>query len=151
MPNVTATTEYRLARLSPRQVYDAWLDPALLRQWMTRNLEASPGASEVTDIEIDPHVGGRFRLGGRRDGEPSDSWGYYRELDPGRRLVFTWFVDADEEKEDNSTVTLALEPDGSGTRATVSHDMDARWAEYVPQTARAWQSMLKAIDETLAQ
>lgn len=149
MPNVTATAQYRFSDVTPRQVYDAWLDPTLLRRWMTRNLGASPGVSEITGIEVDPRVGGRFRFAGLQDGEPSDSWGYYRELDPGRRLVFTWFVEADEEKEDNSTVTLVLEPEGSGTRATLSHAMDARWAEYVPQTAKAWQGMLKAIDETV--
>lgn len=151
MQNVVATTEYHFAQLSPRQVYDAWLDPALLRRWMARNLETSPGAQEVTDIEIDPRVGGRFRFASMQDGKPSDSWGYYRELDPGRRLVFTWFVEADEEKEDNSTVTLVLEPDGSGTMVTMSHEMDARWVEYVPQTAQAWHGMLKAIDETVNQ
>lgn len=151
MPNVSATTSYRFADLSPRQVYDAWLDPALVRRWMTRNFEATSGASVVTGIEIDPVVGGRYRFAGLQAGEQSDSWGYYRELDPGRRLVFTWFVDADEEREDNSTVTLALEPDGSGTIATLSHDMDARWAEYVPQTAKAWNGMLRAIDESLHQ
>jgi uncharacterized protein YndB with AHSA1/START domain len=151
MQNAVAITEYHFAQLSPRQVYDAWLDPALVRRWMTLNLEATPGASAVTGIEIDPVVGGWYRFAGLQDGEQSDSWGYYRALDPGQRLVFTWFVDADEEKEDNSTVTLELEADRSGTKATMIHEMDARWAEYVPQTAKAWHGMLKAIDETVGQ
>jgi uncharacterized protein YndB with AHSA1/START domain len=149
MPNVTAIAEYRFATLSPRRVYDAWLDPVLVRRWMTRNLEASPVASEVTGVDIDPRKGGKFCFSGLQDGKPSDSWGYYRELDPGRRLVFTWFIEPDEEREDNSTVTLELEPDGSDTRATLAHEMDARWTEYVAQTAEAWRGMLKAIDETL--
>jgi uncharacterized protein YndB with AHSA1/START domain len=149
MTNVTATAEYRFATLSPRQVYDAWLDPVLVRRWMTRNLEATPVASEVTGVDIDPRKGRKFGFSGLQDGKPSDSWGYYRELDPGRRLVFTWFVEPDEEQEDNSTVTLELEQDGSGTRATLAHEMDARWTEYVEQTAEAWQGMLKAIDQTV--
>jgi uncharacterized protein YndB with AHSA1/START domain len=151
MQNVVAKTEYHFARLSPMQVYDAWLDPALVRRWMTRNLAAVPGATQIKGIEIDPRVGGRYHFASLRDGESSDSWGYYRELEPGRRLVFTWFVDAEEEKEDNSTVTLLLDLVGSGTRAVLSHEMDARWAEYVPQTAEAWQGMLRAVDETLGQ
>lgn len=150
MQNAVATAVYHFAQHSPGKVYDAWIDPVLVRRWMARNLEVVSGASQVTGIEIDPRVGGRYRFSSLRDGENSDSWGYYRELDPGRRLVFTWFVDAEEEREDNSTVTLLLEPDGSGTRAVLSHDMDGRWAEYVPQTAAAWRGMLQAIDETLS-
>jgi uncharacterized protein YndB with AHSA1/START domain len=146
---VAAVAQYVFARLTPDQVYSAWIDPILVERWMTRNLASRPGEGRVTKIEIDPVVGGRYRFSGMHDGQRSDSWGYYRAVDPGRRLVFTWFVDEDEEKEDNSTVTLELKAHGRGTQATMSHEMDARWAEYVNQTADAWQSMLKAIDETL--
>lgn len=146
---VTATARHVFTSLTPDQVFSAWLDPTLVERWMARNLAARPGRGQVTTIEIDAVVGGRYRFGGMQDGQPSDSWGYYREIEPGRRLVFTWFVDEDEEKEDNSTVTLDLKAQGSGTLATMSHEMDARWAEYLSQTADAWQGMLKAIDETL--
>ena len=95
-------------------------------------------------------VGGSFFFGGKQGGEPSDAWGYYRELIPGRRIVFTWFVDEGEEKEDNSTVTLELEPFGSGSLARMSHEMDAQWDPYATQTAQAWYGMLEAIDRTLA-
>lgn len=149
MPNILAKTEYHFIDISPDQVYQAWLDPDIVRRWMVRNLDATSKDSEVSSIEIDPVVGGRYRFSGRQDGQQSDAWGYYRELEPGRRLVFTWFVDEDEEQEDNSTVTLELTPDGAGTHAVMSHEMDSRWAEYAPQTANAWRSMLKAIEETL--
>jgi uncharacterized protein YndB with AHSA1/START domain len=150
MTNTVATTEYTFATLMPQQVYDAWLDPALVRLWMSRNMEAKFNDYEVTDIRIDPVVGGRFFLGGKQGGEPSDAWGYYRELVPGRRIVFTWFVEEGEEKEDNSTVTLELAPSGSGTRASMSHEMDVQWEQYAPQTAQAWHVMLEAIDQTIA-
>lgn len=149
MPNILAKTEYHFIDVSPDHVYRAWLDPDIVRRWMVRNLDATSKDSEVSSIEIDPVEGGRYRFAGRQDGQQSDAWGYYRELDPGRRLVFTWFVDEDEEKEDNSTVTLELTPEGAGAHATMSHEMDSRWAEYAPQTANAWRSMLRAIEETL--
>lgn len=146
---VIAKARHDFAGLTPDQVYSAWIDPILVERWMTRNLASRPGEGRVTTIEIDAVVGGPYRFSGMQGGQPSDSWGYYRELDPGRRLVFTWFVDEDEEKEDNSTVTLELKAQGKGTQATMSHEMDARWAEYLSQTAEAWKGMLKAIDETI--
>ena len=150
MTSVVAATDYTFSSLSLEQVYEAWLDPALVRRWMSRNMEAKFEDYEVTDIRIDPVVGGRFFFGGKQGGEPSDAWGTYRELVPGQRIVFTWFVDADEEKEDNSTVALELEPYGAGTRARMCHEMDAQWEPYAAQTAQAWRGMLKAIDQTLS-
>ena len=150
MTNTIAATEYTFATLTPQRIYDAWLDPALVRRWMSRNMDAKFENYEVTDIRIDPKVNGRFFFGGKQDGEQSDAWGYYRELVPARRIVFTWFVEAGEEKEDNSTVTLELEPLGSGTRARMSHEMDAQWEPYAAQTAEAWRGMLAAIDKTLS-
>jgi len=149
MSNIVAKTEYSFASLTPKQVYGAWLDPEQVREWMTRNMKARGGDYEVTRIEIDPVIGGHYLFAGKQDGEQSDSWGYYRELEPGRRLVFTWFVDEDEERENNSTVTLELTADGQGTRASMSHEMDAQWEPYADQTAAAWHGMLKAIDQIL--
>jgi uncharacterized protein YndB with AHSA1/START domain len=150
MTNTIAAAEYTLASLTPQQVYAAWLDPALVRRWMSRNMEAKFDNYEVTEIRIDPQVGGRFFFGGKQGGEQSDAWGYYRELLPAQRIVFTWFVEEGEEKEDNSTVTLDLESLGSGTRARMSHEMDAQWEPYAAQTAEAWRGMLAAIDQTLS-
>lgn len=150
MTNIVAATDYTFSTLSPGQIYEAWLDPALVRRWMNRNMEAKFDDYEVTDIRIDPVVGGRFFFGGKQRGEPSDAWGYYRDLIPDQRIVFTWFVDESEEKEDNSTVTLEIGPSGSGTRARISHEMDAQWEQYAAQTADAWRGMLEAIDQILS-
>ena len=150
MTNIVAVADYTFSTLSPQQVYNAWLDPRLVRRWMSRNMGAKFDDYEVTDVEIDPVVGGRFFFGGKQGGEQSDAWGYYRELVPGRRIVFTWFVDESEEKEDNSTVMLDLEASGSGTRVRMSHEMDEQWEPYAAQTAEAWRGMLAAIDKTLS-
>lgn len=148
MANFSAETAYRFATLTPDEVYSAWIDPEKVQRWMSHQLASQPGEGTVTGVEIDARPGGRYRFSGLQDGEQSDSWGYYRELIPGRRLVFTWFVEPGEEEEDNSTVTLELESEGSGCRARMAHEMDEQWAEYSEQTAAAWHSMSKAIDET---
>lgn len=149
MANIVARTEHRFPDHSAAAVYDAWLDPEKVSAWMTKNLLADPDPGRVTNIEIDPRIGGKYRFSGTQNGEQSDSWGYYRALDPGKRIVFTWFVTPEEEEEDNSTVTLDLRPEGSGCVAAMSHEMDEEWAAYAEQTANAWNRMLRAIEETV--
>ncbi|AEQ52250.1 SRPBCC family protein [Pelagibacterium halotolerans] len=149
MANIIAQTEHRFSDLSAEAVYAAWLDPAAVRVWMQRNLERTGSSARITEIAIDSRVGGRYRFSDIDDeGQESPAWGYYRELVPGRRIVFTWFVEPAEETEDNSTVTLELRPDGAGCVATMTHEMDAQWADYIEPTAKAWKGMLESIEET---
>jgi uncharacterized protein YndB with AHSA1/START domain len=149
MPNVTAKTEHHFANLSADEVYAAWLDSAAVRVWMQRNLERTGRSARISEITIDPRVGGRYRFSDiDNEGQENPAWGYYRELVPGHRIVFTWFVDPAEEAEDNSTVTLELRPDGAGCVAIMSHEMDAQWSDYIEPTARAWKGMLESIEES---
>lgn len=150
MPNIVARTQYRFASLTSEQVYDAWLDPEKVRAWGDRNLKQRDPASAVTRIEIDARIGGRFLFADIRDGEETETWGYYRALEKPAQLIFTWFTSQEEEAEDNSTVTLEIVPDGNGCIATMSHEMSAEWSDYIEQTANAWHGMLKAIDEVLS-
>lgn len=145
---VVAVARHEFADLAPEQVFDAWIDPAKVRAWGNYNLKERDPSAEVTRIEIDPVVGGRFVFADRREGEDSEAWGYYRALERPRRIVFTWFVTPEEEAEDNSTVTLEIVPDGKGSIATMSHEMSAEWAEYIEPTAKAWGGMLRAIEAT---
>ncbi|WP_196257986.1 SRPBCC family protein [Pelagibacterium limicola] len=145
---VTAVARFEFAALAPQQVYDAWLDPARARAWGEYNLKERDPSAEVTRIEIDPVVGGRFLFADRRGGEESEAWGYYRALEQPRRIVFTWFVTSEEEAEGNSTVTLEIVPTDGGCVATISHEMSGEWADYTDQTAEAWQGMLRAIERT---
>ncbi|MBL0939498.1 MAG: SRPBCC domain-containing protein [Gemmatimonadaceae bacterium] len=130
-------------RASAERVFDAWLDPAKVRSWV-----AQPVGGPVTDvrrIEIDARVGGKFTFSDMRADGEAVHWGYYREIDRPRKLVFTWFTSEEEERENNSVVTLTIEPLASGCRATIVHSMDVRWAEWVPQTEKGWSLMLRQI------
>jgi uncharacterized protein YndB with AHSA1/START domain len=148
---VTAVARHEFATLTPEQIYDAWLDPATVRAWDDRNLKDRDPSSAVTRIETDPRVGGRFLFADIRDGEETETWGYYRALEWPTRIVFTWFTSPEEEEEDNSTVTLEIAPkEGGGSLATMRHDMSAEWADYIEQTANAWRGMLKSIEDTLS-
>lgn len=127
------------------RVFDAWLDPTMVRSWMSL---PSPvlGTMDVRRIEIDARVGGRFTFSDMRKGGEAVHWGFYREIDRPRRLVFSWFTSEEEEEEDSSVVTLTIEPTEEGCVATIVHSMNEQWAEYVKQTEKGWDSLLSQID-----
>ena len=60
----------------------------------------------------------------RRSGPPS---GAYTEVDPPRRLVFTWHWDDDGEPDAvvEDTVVVTFEPAATGTVVTVAHTSTA--------------------------
>lgn len=142
---VEATTVHVFATVPAERVFDAWLDPNIARLWMSRAVPGMP-AFDVRRVEIDARVGGRFTFSDMRDDGEAVHWGTYKVIDRPRKLVFTWFTSEEEEQEDNSTVTLTLEPRGLGCVATVVHRMDARWAEWIKQTEKGWGVMLAKVE-----
>jgi uncharacterized protein YndB with AHSA1/START domain len=130
------------------RVYDAWLDPEQVRRWMAAALRELGQTGEMRQVEIAPQVGGSYVFSDLRDGQEVAHWGEYLELERPERIVFTWRVVEFEEFE-LSRVTLTLAPAGEGCTATLTHDLDARWAEYVPQTEHGWACMLAAVDQVL--
>jgi uncharacterized protein YndB with AHSA1/START domain len=76
------------------------------------------GRSEVV---ADLHVGGRYRIVMHApDGETHRVGGVYREIVPGRRLVYTWAWESTPERE--SLVTVEFRPDGGGTEVLLTHE-----------------------------
>ena len=107
------------------------------------------GAMDVRTVEIDARVGGRFTFSDMREAGEAIHWGFYQEIDRPRRLVFTWFTSPEEAEENNSVVTLTIEPADDGCVATIVHSMDAQWAEYLKQTENGWHSLLSQVDSFL--
>ena len=131
---------------SPERVFDAWLDAHRVREWMALPFSALGGRPvDVRRVDIDARVGGRFTFSDMREDGEAVHWGTYLEIDRPRRLVCTWFTSTEDEQEDNSVVTVTIEPDGEGCVATIVHRMDARWAEYISQTEQGWSGMLDQI------
>ena len=69
----------------PERVFDAWVNPETTRRW----LFASP-ADEAFSSEADVRVGGAWTMTARRDGVDYTAHGQYLEIDPPRRLSFTF-------------------------------------------------------------
>lgn len=107
---------------SPEEVFDAWIDVDSLREWMC------PGTSHVSAAEVDPRVGGRFRIVMRNEAGDTAHSGEYRELRRPERLAFTWISEHTLDRE--TLVTVELRAVGEETELTLTHerlpDDDAR-------------------------
>jgi len=129
-------------KVSADKVFDAWLDTEKIGRWM---LDTERRDEELINLETNPRVGGTFSFVILRDGEELNHRGTYRELDPPKRLVFTWGVN--EEAGDESVVSIDIEPADNGCRLTLSHALDPKWAEYVDRTEEGWNLILNKIKE----
>jgi len=99
---------------APRHlVYRAWTTPELVERWWSGN------RGEVTSIEIDLRVGGRWRYAMvTDDGVEVAFIGEYREIVPEERIVYTEVLEARRDVEAWTTVTFSSE-DGRTTVAVL--------------------------------
>jgi uncharacterized protein YndB with AHSA1/START domain len=141
-PPVTVTVKRRFAS-PPERVFDAWLDPKLVAEWM---FGPSVRDEEVLRIAIDPRVGGLFSFLVRRGGQEIDHVGEYLEIDRPRRLAFTWAVG--KRSPDDTHVILDFAAAGAGCELTLRHERV--WADYQERTQQGWTAMLEAVARLLA-
>lgn len=151
MKNVESTVHVRVTRrfsASAERVFDAWLDPDKVMQWMSvTHRNGMPG--EMVRAEIDARVGGTFSFVDRRDGEEVDHVGEYLEIDRPRRLVFTWSIP--EVSLDADRVIVEIEPLETGCELTLTCEMHPSWTEYAPQAENGWTMLVDAIAEVLGE
>ena len=128
---------------APRErVYAAWTDPGELQRWF------GPEDVRIIKIAADVRVGGKYRWDlVKQDGEEWSCLGEYRELVPGRKIVFTWKWDDDEAWENHdSVVTVELSDRNGGTEVTLTH-------EQLPSTEsrdrhnEGWNSVLGRLEK----
>lgn len=136
----------RYFEASPERVFDAWLVPRSLGQWM---FGPRVRDENVVRLDVDPRVGGNFSLKVERNGELIDHVGRYLEIQRPRRLVFTWAV-KDDSDDAPSEVHIDIEASGSGCVLTLAHRMDAKWSDYADRTRDAWTTMLDALANLFA-
>ena len=101
-----APTYIRLTKLikAPREkVYGAWLDPQIRKQWWC----ATPQYCS-NRCEIDPTVGGRYRINMEKDGEEYVTVGQFIELDRPNKLAFTWSWEKPIDGVQDTKVTVEL-------------------------------------------
>jgi uncharacterized protein YndB with AHSA1/START domain len=107
---------HRTIKAPLRRVFDAWTRPEEMKQW------AAPGPLAVPVAEVDLRVGGRYRMTMRGpDGAEHRVVGVYREVDPPRRLVYTWSWETDPTVTD-TVVTVEFHDRGGSTEVVLRHE-----------------------------
>jgi uncharacterized protein YndB with AHSA1/START domain len=128
----TTVTVSRTVPASPHRVFDAWTEVDRLAAWWWPQLAG-------TTYDVDAREGGRFRIQSPAIGATVS--GVYTEVDPPRRLAFTWVWQDDGEPESGEdTVVVTFEPDGDGTTVTVAHTS----SEHVPDggAEQGWNDVM---------
>ncbi|MDP9037459.1 MAG: SRPBCC domain-containing protein [Myxococcota bacterium] len=146
-PETTATVRVtRRFRVAPWRVFDSWLDPDKIHEWML-----APAPGETTRIDVDPRVGGSFCFVVRREGAEVEHAGEYLELVRPRRLAFTWGVfppGMSTPGSKKARVNVDLIPAGTGTELTLTQDGVP--ADFASQTESGWNAILESIGTILS-
>lgn len=137
------------------RVWEAWTDPALLRQWW------GPEKTIVTDCEIDLRVGGHLRIvvqaGAEMDKYKGTRWpmtGTFTRVDPPGHLVYdaTSCTDGEAGSTIRHTNDITLRSVGSDTVVT----LDVTITEIGPKAKMAafgmkwgYKAQLDALEELL--
>jgi uncharacterized protein YndB with AHSA1/START domain len=120
---------------APEKVFPYLVEPELLTTWIGE------------ESWNDPRPGGVFRL--KFDSE-NVSRGEFVEIDPPRRVVYTW---GSEERASlpvgSTTVTFDLEPESGGTRVRLRHSGLPNEQE-VEQHTKGWDHFLPLLARVAA-
>jgi uncharacterized protein YndB with AHSA1/START domain len=133
------------------QVFAAWLDGASLAQWMR------PSGTVRSTVEVDPRIGGKFRIVMHAGSSPSspdcshmeqdhEHRGEYLAIEPPSLLSFTWISKATDLLP--TVVTIEFQERGSGTELVLTH-------QRLPQASveshrQGWTSIVRQLEEVLA-
>jgi uncharacterized protein YndB with AHSA1/START domain len=100
-------------KCTPEKLFDAWLDPELVRQFMC------PGATHVSRLEWPAKVDGQFRVDMTAGAKTMPHRGRFLEIDRPKRLVFTW---SSEHAGEDTRVTLDFKAQQDRTLLTLTHE-----------------------------
>ena len=150
-----STTTLKMTRnfdVVPEMVFDAWLNPEMMRKWFF-TLE---GTNKVA--QNDPQVGGTWEIIDHRDGKDYRAIGEYLEMDPPNKLVFTFKMPQFSELVD--TITVELKELQKGCEMTFSQkiivpheenwtesDIEKALGEYHDGSEHGWNLMFMGLKE----
>ena len=132
----------RVLPAAPDIVYDEWLDPVGMIEWMC------PRPARAVKISLEPSVGGSLHIDIDDDGLSIYVTGHYLELDRPRRLRFTWSCSAWADPSVQSVVTVTLENHGTAeTMMTIEHEQLP--PDQVDTHQRGWSAISVQLEAAL--
>ncbi len=156
MNNISTTTLImkREFNVKPERVFDAWLNPEMMRKWFF-TLE---GTNKVA--QNDPKEGGTWEIVDHREGTDYRAIGEYLEIDPPKKLVFTFKMPQFSELAD--TITVELKELQQGCEMTFTQlihvpqeenwtesDIEKALGEMQGSTEHGWNYMFMGLKELL--
>jgi len=124
-------TKSTVLPVSPEDAFALLTEPERLRRWQT------------VSARVDLRAGGEYRwtvIPGHV------AAGTFREVEPGRRLVFGWGWEGNADLlPDTSTVTVTVTPTEGGTRVTLEHD--GLNDEQAASHAEGWSHYFERLEE----
>lgn len=117
----------------PREeVFDAWLDAESMAHWMC------PGTCDRAEAQIDPRVGGKFRIVMKDATRAIDHTGEYTIIDRPSKLQFTWI--SKNTNDQPTLVTVEFFDRGNQCELVLTHERFPRIEAVEPHT-RGWSSI----------
>ena len=121
----------------PHRIFQALTNAGELAAWW--------GADDMyrtTEWQIDLRPGGKWStVAVNADGTQSTVGGEYIEIDPPRRLAYTWRPSWDDFLE--TTIVYDLQPTATGTRVLVTHSGFGDRAAQATGTGEGWKRVLE--------
>lgn len=147
MPEATTDTTLTIRRTfkaTQEQVFKALTDLGQMKQWM------APGSMQVSGLQADVRVGGKFRLKMKEPGDPGDqiAMGEYREITAPKKLVFSWAWEGADEPGD-TLVTISLNKVKEGTELILTHEVFVS-KEARDQHADGWNGCFAKLEKLVA-
>ena len=124
-------------------VFEAWTSEEVMRRWW----QAEVGW-ETSEAEVDLRVGGAVRVVMRDPVNDADhgGGGMYTEIEPPRRLAFTWLWDGDTRR---TLIEIDFEERDGATTVTFVHS--GLWdEEAVRSHEHGWGRCFDNLERTLA-
>jgi len=109
----TSIRMVRVFKAPVEEVFKAFTDPVLMRQWL------APTLCRVVEASADPRVGGHYRVVVKPPiGGPTITTGEYREIVPNHRLVQTWVVERSKDPAHKYPTLLTVDFKALGADST---------------------------------
>ena len=139
--NIPTVIVKRKIAAPAQQLFDAWVNPASLAEWMRPRSSATPSI-----VKVDAREGGAFEIVMHTPSGQVCHSGAYQIIDAPHRLVFTW--NSVHAGQHDSLVTVEFRADGESTEVVITH-------EHLPEKVRdghfaGWTELLESLANTMS-